>query len=215
MKLQALQHLLGRIYDLPQAHDVSEFVVTDRGRLPAAARPGAVDEVMLVAEEGGALWLSLYLDPAVLERLAAADPFERLHEGNLADYLTVLEGVSHFVCVAWHAAHERPVSLLELELQAEVDKYVSILWLHGGAPARLPEGLHALLFERFRVDAKLAGERFELYERANAYASRYCRRLADTLGRATSVAQAAALAELRRFYRLCGGRKLSYIERVA
>ena len=36
-----------------------------------------------------------------------------------------------------------------------------------------------------------------------------------TLGRATSVAQAAALAELRRFYRLCGGRKLSYIERVA
>ncbi len=216
MKLSTLQRLLGRIYDLPQTHDVSEFVVTDRERLPEPARSGEADELVLVSQQDEALCLSLYLDPAVLERLAAADPLERLHAGNLSDYLTVLEGVSHFVCIAWHATHERPVTLLELELQAEIDKYVSSLWLlRRLEPGRFPSELHSILFERFRVSAELAGERAELYERANAYAARFCQRLAETFRRATSAAQAAALAELRRFYRLCGGQKLTYIERVA
>ena len=31
------------------------------------------------------LALSLYLDPALLERLARADPLVRLHAGNVAD----------------------------------------------------------------------------------------------------------------------------------
>lgn len=216
MKLRTLQRLLGRIYDLPQAHDVADFLVTDRSRLPGPARADAADEFVLVSQSGDSLRMSLYLDPAVLARLAAADPLERLHGGNLPDYLTVLEGVSHFVCIAWHATHERPVTLLELELQAEIDKYVSSLWLlRRLEPGRFPSELHSILFERFRVSAELAGERAALYERANAYAARFCERLGRTFKRATGAAQAAALAELRRFYRLCGGQKLSYIERTA
>ncbi len=42
---------------------------------------------------------------------------------------TALEGVSHFVYLAWNAGHDKPVSLLELEMQAEVDKYVGSYWL--------------------------------------------------------------------------------------
>jgi len=216
MMLRGLQDLLAGIYDVPQLADVSEFLLTDRERLPAALQAGATDEVVLVREHEGTLWMSVYLEPSVLERLARANPLERLHGGNLADFWTVLEGVSHFLCLAWHAAHERPVTLLELELQAEVDKYVSSLWLlRRLEPGRFPNELHPILFERFRVSAELAGERAELYERANAYAARFCGRLAQTLKRATSAAHDAALAELRRFYRLCGGRKLAYIERMA
>ena len=51
--------------------------------------------------------MSLYLDPAVLERLETHDPSEALDEGNLADCWTVLEGVSHFLCVVHNAAHDR------------------------------------------------------------------------------------------------------------
>ena len=65
----------------------------------------------------------------MLERLTAHCPMRALDESNLADYCTALEGVSHFHYVTWSAGCARNVSLLELELQAEVDKYASALSL--------------------------------------------------------------------------------------
>ena len=61
----------------------------------------------------------------------------RLNENNVADYWTALEGVSHFTYYAWNAARDKPVSLFELELQAEVDKFVTtgiLLREHGLEP---------------------------------------------------------------------------------
>jgi hypothetical protein len=73
--------------------------------------------------------LGLYLAPGLLDRLRQDDPLRRLHDGNLADLCLLIEGVSHFLGVAWHATQERPVTCLELELQAEIDKYVLALLL--------------------------------------------------------------------------------------
>jgi hypothetical protein len=134
MILKQLQDFIGDIYDVSISHDVYDFLVTDRRQLPAAARSsGPTDEELIIAqpEEGdtGEIAMSLYLDPELLERLDRADPMERLHDGNVADYWTALEGVSHFVYLAWNAGHDKPVSLLELEMQAEVDKYVGSYWL--------------------------------------------------------------------------------------
>ena len=214
--LQALQKLLTGIYDVPLTHDVSEFLLTDRARLPQAARASRAEEQVLVAEDGDTLWISVYLDPGLLQRLASSNPFEALNEGNIADYWTALEGVSHFVYLVWNASHDRPVTTLELELQAEIDKYVASVWLlREQNPGRFPAELHPLLFDRARVDDELAGDRVELYRQANSYAARYCRRLARTLRPAGSAADAAAVTELRRFYRLGRERKVRHIERFA
>src|SRR5437764_12456138 len=132
MLLSRLQHLLGGIYDVRITHDVYDFLVTDRGRVPHAARSGVADEELLVAQPADGsdeVVMSLYLDPALLERLRREDPLRRLHAGNLADCWTALGGVSHFLYLAWNARHDRPVSLLGPELQAEVDKYVVSCWL--------------------------------------------------------------------------------------
>ncbi len=92
----------------------------------------------------GELALSLYLDPALLRRLEAADPLERLHGGNVADCLTALEGVSHFLYLVWNASHDRAVSLLELEMQAEVDKFIVSHWLlRRQVPGHFPAGAAA------------------------------------------------------------------------
>ena len=69
--------------------------------------------------------MSLYVEPGVLERLAQSDPLEKLDADNLEDFWTAFEGVSHFTYYAWNAQLEKPVTLLEMELQAEVDKYVA------------------------------------------------------------------------------------------
>ncbi|HEX4387118.1 MAG TPA: hypothetical protein VH109_00680 [Steroidobacteraceae bacterium] len=221
MLLTALQDLIGGIYDVRIAHDVYDFLVTDRARLPQAARGGSAEEELLVAEssDGSELALSLYLDPALLERLARADPLTHLHEGNVADCLTALEGVSHFLYLVWNAGHDRPVSLIELETQAEIDKYVaSHVLLCRQAPGHFPFELRRMLFERARPDPRLAQPRAQLYREASRLAARFCARLEGTLARARArtdegVADREVLAELRRFYRLSHARKRAHIER--
>jgi len=167
-----------------------------------------------VLDEGDTAAVGLFIDAALLQRLAAADPLKTLNAGNLADYWTALEGVSHFIYLAWNAGHDRGVSLLELELQAEVDKYVSSWWLlREQDPARYPAELHRLLFERSRIDSQLAGQQHELYREANHYAARFCRRLQRQLSARAALSRNDAVAELRRFYRLSRERKMTHIQR--
>ncbi|MFI4914036.1 MAG: hypothetical protein ACHQAR_02465 [Steroidobacterales bacterium] len=216
MVLRQLQDLLTGIYDLPMIYDVSDFLFTDRRQLPPAARASDTDEQLLVVDEGDAASVGLYLDAQLLQRLDAANPLDALNTANLADYWTALEGVSHFLYLAWNAGHDRPVSLLELEMQAEVDKYIASFWLlQAQDPERFPAELHRLLFERAHVDDRLAGARRCLYLEANHYAARFCRRLERELRPLAARSRAKALVELRRFYRLSRERKVSHIQRCA
>lgn len=217
MLLSRLQELIGGIYDVRVAYDVYDFLVTDRGRLPCVPHGGLADEELIVAQsaDGCEVSLSLYLDPALLERLASADPLIELHGGNVADWWTALEGVSHFLYLAWNAGHDKPVSLLELEMQAEVDKYVASYWLmRRQHPRHFPAELRRVLFERARIDPRLAAERRRLYGEANRYAARFCRRLEQRLTDPVQ-GERAVLAELRRFYRLTHARKRAHIERTS
>jgi hypothetical protein len=223
MLLSRLQSLIGGIYDVSVAHDVYDFLVTDRGRLPPAARSGTAEEELIVAQgaaDADEVGVSLYLDDALLQRLARADPLVQLHAGNVGDWWTVLEGVSHFLYLAWNAGHDRPVSLLELELQAEVDKYVASYWLlRRQFPGHFPAELHRALFARTRVDPRIDAARAALYREASRYAQKFCGRLEHTLARsrrnrAREVAESEVLAELRRFYRLTHARKCALIDGI-
>ena len=214
--LGRLESLLAGIYDLRLDCRVADFLVTDRQHLPDECRDAPGDEQLFVATADGELCMSLYLDPQVLERLAHRDPSDTLDQDNLADSWTVIEGISHFLCVAHHAGHDRPVSRLTLELQAEIDKYVaSVVLLRRQAPQRFPAELHALLFARTRVDPALAGGRESLYRRASHYASSFCSRLEPELRALCRRDDGGWLAALRRFYRLNDAAKLRHIERLA
>ena len=214
MILREIQQLIGGIYDVSIAHDVYDFLVTDRGRLPQAARANLTDEQLIVAHESDAIGVSLYLDAALLERLQRADPTRVLNQANIADYWTALEGVSHFLYFAWNASHDRTVSLLELELQAEIDKYMGSYWLlRRQQPGRFPLELPRLLFERTRIDPALAAGRDQLYRSASWYAAKFCRRIEQVLRGRAADAEQQVLTELRRFYRLADARKLAHIQR--
>lgn len=217
MRLTALQDLLAGIYDVPLAHDVHDFLVTDPHAVALAADAAAVsDEQLLVARDGEDMAIALYVDAHVLARLAESDPLASLNGANLADWWTALEGVSHFHYLAFHAGHDREVSRLELETQAEIDKYVATLWLlRRQHPEHFPRELHRLLFARARIDPRLPPRRAELYRRASAYAGRFCRRMETRMQRPADADSRDMLTELRRFYRLNETRKLAHIERCA
>src|SRR5689334_20055467 len=106
--------------------DVDDFLVDEDERRALAPERCPREQLLLRAEPDG-LRVGLFVEGATIARLEASDPRRRLDDGNLADFLLALEGVSHFVYVAHRMQAERPVSAVELELQAEVDKFVVAL----------------------------------------------------------------------------------------
>ena len=213
MLLQRLQALIENIYDVDSLGSVADFLVTDRRALGAEV-PAHSDEQLLVAVDvsDNSLAMSLFLDAAVIRRLGDADPVADLHSGNIADYLTVLEGVSHFVCVAWHAQHDRPVSLMNLEMQAEIDKYVATTSLmRVQSPERFPAELHRLLFARAHVAPQLARGRERLYGAASQHAAKFCQRIERRLRALWRRPDVTRMPELCRLYRMPDVEKLAYI----
>ena len=215
MVLRDLQNLLGRLYDVDITYDVCDFLVTDRSAMSCADRGDEkrdLDEELLIAETADGAGLALYIDAALLRRLEAADPHRALDESNLADYCTALEGVSHFVYSAWGLERDLPVSLLELETQAEVDKYVVTVFLLaeqlGGG--RYPRQVHPRLFDRVSFDARLQPDQFERYRTAHRCAAHYCRRLERRFVNRGKARVEAMLRELRGFYRLRHAAKLRH-----
>src|SRR5690606_28496586 len=154
--------------------------------------------------------VSLYLEAGVVERLHEHDPLHRLDGSNLADFWTALEGVSHFAYYAWNAAVEKPVRLLEMELQAEVDKYIATAVLLRRQGERPPAGLHQWLFDLPTYDQRLSADELARYRLANHYAGKYCLKLAPEL--AEGLLDDAMRDELHRFYRLTQPSKIQHIE---
>src|SRR6202166_4547981 len=219
MVLRGLQSLLERLYDVELRYDVYDFLVTDRRAVAGCEQDSnrrAAEEELLLAESqdaGGApcAGVALYLDPQLLRRLEHADPHRALTEHNLADYCTALEGVSHFVYSTWRLDRDLPVSLLELENQAEVDKYAVTVFLladqQGGA---YPAQVHARLFDRVSFDARLQPDQYHRYRTAHRCAAHYCRRLEHRFVTRGVARIEALVRELRKFYRLGSTAKLRH-----
>ena len=205
MLLQRMQALLARLYDAPVAYDAQDFLITDRGKLEElvgddAASPS--DEQVFVARDRDGIRIGLYIDVAVIERLTHHDPLVSLDGANLRDFCTALEGVSHFHYLMWSLLRGREVTLLELELQAEVDKYASAVTLMTQqAEGRFPAGLHSRLFDRISFLPHLDAVSRERYEEANRHAARFCRSLEERFLRRRQLRPEAWVSELRRFFR--------------
>ncbi|HEX4241839.1 MAG TPA: hypothetical protein VHZ53_10540 [Steroidobacteraceae bacterium] len=214
MVLDSLQSMLARLYDVELCHDVCDYLITDRrylgGRAPCNdAR--APEEELLLAEMPGGAGVALYLDPGLLRRLEGADPLDTLTESNLADYCTVLEGVSHFVYTTWRLNRDLPVSLLELETQAEVDKFaVTVFLLARQQGGGYPREVHPRLFDRVRFDARLERDQYDRYRTAHRSAAHYCRKLEHRFVSRGELRVEPLLRELRRFYRLGSAAKVCH-----
>ncbi len=213
--LNALQQQLTSLYQVDTGYQIDDFLITDpelAKLLGANLMMADTDETVLVNEDESGMSLSVYLDQDVLQRLAEQKPLECLQARSLNDFWTVLEGVSHFTCLAHRAQNEKPVTLLELELQAEVDKFVAT-WLLAAQQddTALLERLHGWLFDDVSFRPDLNEHQLERYRAANGYAGRFCHGLQRRLQAGTST----SVSELRHFYRLTQTGKISHIHAQA
>ena len=213
--LACLQKYLTDIYQVDAGFEITDFLITD----PALADllgygtlvPDTDESVLLTQDEEG-LALSVYLEEGMLARLHRDNPLECLRTRHLDDLCKVIEGVSHFNYLVWSARQDKSVTLLELEMQAEVDKFVST-WLLAldQKDYEFANSLHRWLFDEVRYNPNLTGEQLERYRAANAYAARYCHGLVKRMDRDSDT----GLDELRHFYRLSQQAKISHIHAQA
>ncbi len=165
-----IQRQLQGLYGL-EAPDVAPFV-----------RPSNdVREVLEVRKVRGALELRLHLPHAAFSEEASL---------SLDVFCQVAEGVSHFLYLAERALRELPATQLELELQAEVDKYLLLSGSLASAPESTPVAPHgrarhvrARLFEDVRflhAEGTVLGDR---YRYANRLAARFAIKLERAFAR--------------------------------
>jgi hypothetical protein len=108
-------------------------------------------ETMLVRESDDALEVTLLLGEATLEQLSRRSLDESLSDGGLSEALPVLEGLSHLAYLAEAARRERPISGLELETQAEVDKLALVIMHRWPIDVAVFERLVERLYVRFEL----------------------------------------------------------------
>jgi hypothetical protein len=209
--LRRLQAGLEQMYRVDTGVDVHDFVI-DAATRDEIAPARAAREQLLVAEHEGELSIALFVDGAALDNLGRRDPSARLDDHNLGDFLLALEGVSHFVYAIVCARGDRRVSALELELQAEVDKFITCLLLGDAEPASAP-AWRRRLFHEFDYEPDLDADERDRYRVANENALRYAASLERRFVADRRVPE--MLAELRRFYRLPLAGKLGWIAQAA
>lgn len=160
-----------------------------RGFVRESELPGSRESLLLRESEGE-------LEMALVVPAEAAND----HDG----WLQLAEGVSHFVYVANRARQELPATQLELELQAEVDKFVLLVLEHVPWDRGEAFDVHSRLYERVRFLHEAGTELGDRYRTANDLAARFVRRL-------MSYGHVATHATLRRFYRAGQAEKIRLV----
>ncbi len=185
-----IQRGLESLYRLDPAADVDAFV-THAGE--------GQRETLFVRESDDGLELLLRL-PRLADRTVDVD------SAGLDPLCQIIEGVSHFVYLADRASQEREATQLEIELQAEVDKYVILASSLRDFDQKMSCRLRERLYEGVDYIHAAETEQGERYRVANGCARRFTRRLErDYVVRGRF---GALQGELRRFFHMGQGEKL-------
>jgi len=224
--LEQVRGLLERSYNHRTAFlgSLAPFVLGDEGYRRIVHRREVVQVVRSEAEpagarllirqrQGGGLRVSLYYPDHLIRTLECNDPSRRLGAHNVDAFATFVEELDHLLLLAARSRGGPPLSMLEMELHANVSKELVLRYFL----ARM-EGVQRLsgaavawvrfhLFEKQRFSDPDPSLR-RRYEDATRYAVRYLRHL-------DGLAPHQRLRSLRQFSRMSAQAKLRAIERLA
>ncbi len=176
--ISLIQNHLHKLYGIDVGEWASDYLIGPtelKDLLPAGQQTITCQELFLVNPnpQEDTLEIALFFSPELQTNLMQNDPREGLSHQNVSDFCALIEGVSHFVCYLHKASLEHEVTQLELELQAEIDKYLLLACFSETDFASRSELIHTL-FEQFSLRPDLNLEQEERYLSANQLARRYC-----------------------------------------
>ncbi len=131
--LEQLRGLIERTYGFESGlDDLGRFVVGNAGYRRFYGGREALTRIdsettharTLVREAPGALRACIYYPDELIEVLERHPPQRGLAEENVDAFSTLVEELDHLLLIVWRKRQGRPVSLFELELQANVTKHL-------------------------------------------------------------------------------------------
>jgi len=226
--LVQLQRLIEKTYDLDTGlDDITPYIIGDEGYerfyagrpilqkvdvRSAQGDPAGPTARTLLREGQGVLHVALYYPDRLVQNLERHDPARRLGDDNVDDFATLIEELDHFLTIADRHRASGSISLLELELHANVTKALTletfVARMRGATRLAASDRgwVRHHLFDKneYREDDPEVGAR---YRDAAALAVRYLEFLRD-------LPPAARPKELRLFHRRTHHEKLAQITRL-
>ncbi|MCB0271962.1 MAG: hypothetical protein KDD46_02980 [Bdellovibrionales bacterium] len=186
--LSLIQEKIQRIYGLSTIPKVQQFLLDDRHieDLQLNQRP----QVVLIPE-GDDVQLGVYLGEAMNHA-----------NHDLQHYTSIVEEISHFVYLFWNLDNQRQVSLLDIEVQGELDKYLLLADQWGFSEA-------LTIFESYFFRHNLSEEEKERYREASELSQHFIEKII-----AGQPSQPELLQYLRELYRKSSPSRISEMSKI-
>ena len=184
-----------------------EFYAKEKIRTVVNSHSGAK---VLIRDAGETLKVSIYYPDELIRELESNDPRLGLHDGNIDLCASFVEELDHFLFIAQNYKQNRPFSLLELELQANVTKYLVLKYFIALQNKSIKlskfdkEYIRYHLFYKRKYDIEDTSER-KRYEDAGKFGMMYTKHI-DLLP------QEDRLRDLRQFSRMTCPSKIRHIQ---
>jgi hypothetical protein len=216
--IKELQRKIEKTYALDTGiTNIEQYIIGDKGYKEFYAKEKIVTVVkscsgakVLIRDAGDTLKVSIYYPDELIRELEDNDPRLGLHDGNVDLCASFVEELDHFLFIAQNFKQHRPFSLLELELQANVTKYLILKYFVALQNKSLKlskfdkEYIRYHLFYKRKYDIEDASER-KRYEDAGKFGMIYTKYI-DLLP------QEDRLRDLRQFSRMTCPSKIRHIQ---
>ncbi len=216
--IKELQKKIEKTYALDTGiTNIEQYIIGDKGyeefyaneeiRTVVNSHSGAR---VLLRDAGDTLKVSIYYPDALIRELEDNDPRLGIHDENIDLCASFVEELDHFLFIAQHYKSHRPFSLLELELQANVTKYLVLKYFVALQNRSLKlsrfdkEYIRHHLFYKRKFDIEDTSER-KRYEDAGKFGMMYTEQI-DLLS------HEERLRDLRLFSRMTCPSKIRHIQ---
>lgn len=212
--INKVQNQLEKIYGIKLDQRACEYLINQeeaRNYLKVPTQHKIPKELFFVRKpEEDTVEIALFLDVNLIKNLQENDPYQALNHKNLSDFCILIEGISHFVYFLWKAGQNKSITQLEMELQAEIDKFIMLFfYLQSDHTPQAVWQLFESLFENFKLFENLSKESKERYVTASHLASRFCYNFKKHHEATKKID--SLVDELRQFYNFSQQEKIQYI----
>ncbi|KKM95256.1 hypothetical protein LCGC14_1190050 [marine sediment metagenome] len=219
--IEELQRKIEKTYALDTGiTNIEEFVIGNKGykkfyakeKIKTVVNNSYSRSQVFIRDVGNTLKISIYYPDELIKVLEDNDPRIGLHDDNIDACASFVEELDHFLFIAQNFKLNRPFSLLELELQANVTKYLVLKYFIAlqSKSIRLSksdkEYIRHHLFYKRKYDTDDPSER-KRYEDAKIFGIIYTKYI-DFLSHEDR------LRDLRKFSRMTCSSKIRHIQSI-
>jgi hypothetical protein len=196
--------------DLEFVHQIQKSLETLNG----FSNPHSVEDFIIASDKKNALIvheqneeadIAVCLQKKILDKLSQTKLPRDFQLELFPDLSIVIEELSHFNTYCLKAMHLQEVSELELEVQAEVDKFgLALGWLEQRNEQELREKVYDILFKEIHLGDWVENAEADRYQEAHLIAKNFCRKILEA-----DLSAGAAQEKFQEFFLLPRSEKLT------